>query len=245
MQSERRNGIKRLLAAVVAATVYLAGSLFPARAEVVELQDRQGKTAWLYAPRRIDPKKTYWLVVGVHGLGGNGQGAAGLGAWADQKDVLVLGPTFDDGYQRGNDVHEAKLLDLMKQVGTRYRVHERIFLHGFSAGAQFAHRFTFRNPDLVAGVSAHSGGSWDKPDPAAASVVWAVSCGAADTAKSAPQMPLNRIDGFRAFAAALKELKCDVDARVLPGVDHRQTPTVMQMATACFERVRRAAAKNN
>jgi poly(3-hydroxybutyrate) depolymerase len=245
MTSERRNIRKFLLVAVVAVIAYLASALLPVRAAVVELQDSQGKTAWLYVPRRVDPKKTYWLVVGVHGLGGDGRGAAGLAAWADQKDVLVLGPTFVDGYQGGNDVHEAKLLDLVKQVGERHRLHDRIFLHGFSAGAQFAHRFSLRNPTRVAGVSAHSGGSWDKPNAAAASVVWAVSCGAADTEKSAPQLPLNRIDGFRAFAAALKELKCDVEARELPGIDHRQTPTVMQMATACFDRARKAAAKKN
>jgi len=221
------------------------GTILPATAAAAPKEeivtDSQGKSAWLYTPPRADPKKTYWLVVGVHGLGGNGSGAAGLAAWVTQGDVIVLGPTFDDGYQAGEGVHAEKFRELVAEVGKRWKLHPQVFLHGFSAGAQFAHRFAFRNPAMVAGVSAHSAGSWDPPFAAAKSIPFVVSCGADDTEKSHPQMPLNRIDGFRAFSAALKEQGFDVTAKTFAGVGHRQSPEVTRMALAGFRRARQSA----
>jgi poly(3-hydroxybutyrate) depolymerase len=237
---------RRILLMLAAVGVAVWGRMsWGAAPQEIVLTDREGKSAWLYTPARLDPDRTYWLVVGVHGLGGNGAGAAGLAGWAERGDVVVLGPTFDDGYQAGSGVHEEKLIALVAETAKHCKVHPRIFLHGFSAGAQFAHRFTFRNPGLVAGASVHSAGSWDEPNPAARDIPWSVSCGEKDTAKSHPAMPLNRIDGYRAFVEALREQKFDVTARSLPGVDHRETPQVSQMARACFEKARRNAAKTS
>ncbi len=57
------------------------------------LKDDLGRDYFVYAPAKIDPKKTYWLVVGVHGAGGNGQGAGGLAAWArrgETPDIVLF-----------------------------------------------------------------------------------------------------------------------------------------------------------
>lgn len=92
--------------------------------------------------------------------------------------MIVLGPSFSqpkrvegaprppgmprDSYQMSGPTHEAKLAALIAEVGKIWKLNPKIVVHGFSAGAQFAHRFAFKHPEQVVGVSAHSGGSWAK-----------------------------------------------------------------------------------
>ena len=47
---------------------------------------------YLYTPARVDPKKTYGLVVWVHGYKGNGREAAAIGNWTRSGDRIVVGP---------------------------------------------------------------------------------------------------------------------------------------------------------
>ncbi|NQX01731.1 hypothetical protein HQ447_13825 [bacterium] len=240
----------------------LATGLLTARAGEIKLTDSQGLTAWLYTPTdQPDPAKIYWLVVGVHGAGGNGENACGVAHFARKfEDVIVLGPSFaqpkrdpaaprptgmpKDAYQMSGPLHEAKLKELVAEVGKTWKLHPKIIVHGFSAGAQFAHRFTFKNPDLVAGVSAHSGGGWatlegdDKINPAAKAIPFAVSCGEDDNGKSGPGSRLSRLDGCREFAASLKSLGFDVDLKTWPGVGHTLTADTYAAANALVEKIR-------
>jgi predicted esterase len=242
-----------------AALVLLAQSAFAAEST---LADRDGLTNWLYtATEQPDATKTYWLVVGVHGAGGNGKGAAGAAAWAGEFDnVIVLGPTFSqpkrdpnvprpatmprDIFQMSGPAHEEKLDGLIAEIGRTWKLHPKIIVHGFSAGAQFAHRHAFRHPERVAAVSAHSGGSWaqiegdDRINPAAKGIPFVVSCGEDDKGTGGPLGTLPRIEGARRFAENLRSLGFSVDFKTWPGVGHAVAPGVMPMDRALLEKVR-------
>src|SRR5690606_1815600 len=46
------------------------------------------------------------------------------------------------------------LLSMVEEVSERYNVHsDRFYLHGFSGGGQFAHRFLYLHPERLAAVS--------------------------------------------------------------------------------------------
>lgn len=242
--------------------VVIAAWLLTARAGEIKLTDSQDFTAWLYTPTdQPDPAKSYWLVVGVHGAGGNGQNACGVAHFVKEfDDVIVLGPSFaqpkrdpaaprptrmpKETYQMSGPLQEAKLKELVAEVGKTWKLHPKIIVHGFSAGAQFVHRFTFKNPELVAGVSAHSGGGWatlegdDKINPAAKAIPFAVSCGEDDNGKSGPGSRLSRLEGCREFAASLKSLGFDVDFKTWPGVGHTFTADTYAAANTLVEKVR-------
>lgn len=233
------------------------------RASETALPDPNGLTHWLFTPtEKPVPGRTYWLVVGVHGAGGTGKNAGGVAAWAtDFGDVIVLGPSFEqpkrdpavprpatmprDIFQMSGPKHEAKLAELMVQIGRKWKLHPKIFLHGFSAGAQFSHRYAFRHPELVAGVSAHSGGSWagldgdDRINPAAKSIPFAVSCGEDDRGAGGPRGTPPRIEGARRFAGQLRSLGFTVEFKTWPGVGHHQTPDAKSLGRALLEEVRR------
>jgi len=84
------------------------------------IKDEQGMDCFVYTPDPVDPAKTYQLVVGVHGAGGKGGGAAGMKDWANRGDVIVIGPSFETKgerpYQNGDGIHAEKLIDLFETL---------------------------------------------------------------------------------------------------------------------------------
>jgi predicted peptidase len=67
-----------LLSAVLCAHAFAAETV---------IKDKQGMDCHVYTPDPVVPAKTYQLVVGVHGAGGKGNGAAGMKGWANRGDV--------------------------------------------------------------------------------------------------------------------------------------------------------------
>lgn len=198
-----------------------------------------GRDYWLYTPDNMDMKKTYWLVVGVHGFRGNGKGAAGLAGWVKEMDnVIVIGPTFPSTgpyYQDLQGETDKQLLDLHKALQKEFKLQDKLFLYGFSGGSQYAHRFTNKHPKYVIGVSAHSGGSWDEgPDAAAKSVLWTISCGLKDTALSMPDSKMSRIDFFRAFYASMGKAKGFTSKPFVTDQGHRPSGEVSSNTKECF-----------
>jgi predicted esterase len=213
----------------------------PAFAADEPQKDELGRDYFVYTPARIDPKRTYWLVVGVHGFGGDGKGAAGIAAWAKRGDCIVVGPSFpNEGYQllqKQADEQLAKLFDLLKK---RYTLHPKLFIYGLSGGSQFAHRFMMKYPELVAGCSAHSGGTWATGgffgdiNPAAAGIPFVMSCGEADTQKSNPNAPMGRLEWAKAFERKIADAGFCFAAKYWPGVGHGASPGVAKMTDECY-----------
>lgn len=232
-----------LLACTIAAAL-----LGLTRAEEKVIKDSQGMDCYVYLPDQIDPQKTYQLVVGVHGAGGQGKGAAGMASWAKRGDVIVIGPSFIlkpsapgmTYYQMGDGVHAEKLIKLFEDLGEEYPLRDKMFLHGFSGGSQFVHRFTMEHHKLVCGVSAHSGGSWatrnyGKISSRAKSIPFAISCGEKDTALSTPDSPLGRLDWYKEFRDEIDAQKFTYIGATWPDVAHRISPGAWELARQCFQ----------
>lgn len=225
------------------AVLLIASLACDASAKEIQGKDAQGRDFWVYTPDEIDPDKTYTLVVGVHGFRGNGKGAAGYAKWVNQYDVIVLGASYNnDGYQYLQHGSDEQTVALVKQLRQDYKLHEKIFIAGFSGGAQYAHRFAMKYPDLVAGCAAHSGGTWATgdyaeravPNPKARGVVFVISCGEKDTGKSFGEAPMGRLEWAKKYAGMLEEGGFVYDAKWVPDVAHRQSPTARQMTQDCF-----------
>ncbi len=232
--------IKNISLGFVLALLFL--TQISTRANETIIKDKQGMDCYIYLPDNYDKSKTYWLVVGVHGYKGNGKGAAGLSNWAKRGDCIVIGPSFRNGYQMGNGIHAKKLIALFHKLSKKYKLKRRMFLYGFSGGAQFAHRFTFKYPRYVSGCAAHSAGSWatggayGSISNSAKRIPFAISCGEKDTAKSMPSYKMNRLEWFKKFAALMKKKKFDVSANVIPNVGHTPSKTSKLMTFQCFEK---------
>ncbi len=216
--------------------------LCPAGESVIK--DSQGMDCYVYTPDPIDPAKTYQLVVGVHGAGGHGKGAAGMKDWAQRGDVIVIGPSFETKgerpYQNGDGPHAEKLIALFRQLGKEYKLKDKMFLHGFSGGSQFSHRFVMNHPDLVCGVSSHSGGSWATDgygnfDKKAKKIPFAISCGEKDTATAWGDAPYNRLAWYGRFRDLLDKEGFTYIGGTWPGVGHRISPGAWDLCRQCFQ----------
>lgn len=208
------------------------------------IKDSQGMDCYVYTPDPLVEGKTYQLIVGVHGARGNGKGAGGMAGWANRGDVIVIGPSFDtkseNPFQNGNGAHAEKLLDIVKTLRKTHSLNEKLFLHGFSAGSQFVHRFAMLYPQHVCGVSAHSGGTWATDGygeirAAAKKIPFAISCGEKDTGKSFPEAPYGRLEWFGRFRDELEKGRFTFIAASWPGVGHSPSPGVTDFAKQCFQ----------
>lgn len=98
--------------------------------------------------------------------------------FAEQHECVVLAPLFPAGIGEPGDLHGFKrlgfrgirfdqvLLGIVAEVAQRYRVQAgRFFLHGFSGGGQFVHRFAYLHADRLAGLSVGAPGRVTRIDP--------------------------------------------------------------------------------
>jgi len=241
MQSNRSMWCKNFLLSLVFIPALFAPAI---HATELVIKDKQGMDCHVYLPDPLNPTMTYQLVVGVHGLGRRANDAAGLKNWAQRGDVIVIGPVFETRgerpYQNGDGIHAEKLIDLFETLKKTYNLRDKMFLHGFSGGSQFAHRFAMLHPDLVCGVSAHSGGTWatdgyGKINVNARDIPFAISCGENDTAFAFGGSPFNRLEWFQRFKNELDAKNFTYLAVSLPDVGHRMSPAAWDMMRQCFQ----------
>lgn len=183
---------------------------------------------YLYVPSGYTADKPWPLFVFVHGSGGDGTNCWDIWRkYAHLEQFVLLCPTFRDNTFRilGNDQDRA-LIDMVAQTGQQYRLMERFFLTGFSAGAQFTHRFVFRHPALLCGAAVHSAGSYDPP-PAdeARGVPFVVTVGALDS---------RRLDLGRWFAGELARKGYTATLAVIPQAGHQWTQEATDRTMALF-----------
>lgn len=119
------------------------------------------------------------LVVVVHGTNRTAERYRTMfGEFAEEHGCIVLAPLFPAGIIEPEDLNNYKriryhdirfdhvLLDMIEQIGARYRVDtERFLLHGFSGGGQFVHRFAYLHPHRLSALSIGAPGRVTRIDP--------------------------------------------------------------------------------
>ncbi|MDR2368055.1 MAG: hypothetical protein LBF58_08110, partial [Deltaproteobacteria bacterium] len=127
---------------------------------------------FFYAPKDVFAPngKEYNLVILVHGNERSAETYRNASRkFAEATDSIVLAPLFPaglvdpgqiDNYNllRYKDVHfDAALAHMADELRSRFPIKkEPFFLHGFSAGGQFVHRFFYLYPHLIRSISVGS-----------------------------------------------------------------------------------------
>jgi phospholipase/carboxylesterase len=185
---------------------------------------------FLYVPDGYSSDRSWPLFVGIHGYGGSGRDCWSMWqSYADAEGFLLLCPSIADAgggwYQ---STGEAIVVDLLNRTYRDYSVKTRVFLAGFSAGAQFVQGFAFKYPNNVGGVAVLSSGNYYSPNAAASSIPFLVVIGDKDDATS--------LANANAFASVLQRYGNPVEYHVLEGVGHSVTKDHKELTIDLFRR---------
>lgn len=149
---------------------------------------------YYYIPSEIlkDKKKSYPVLICIPGLSGSGKDfvCAPFKEFADKEHFLILAPSFvwdeknwesKTSYQYPDAWSGDALLKMLDKIKEKYKIStSKLYLYGFSAGAQLALRFSLWRPNLVAACAAHAGGGTITPTEKIP-VKFFISVGAQDT----------------------------------------------------------------
>jgi len=115
----------------------------------------------VYVPLEYDPRRTWRLLISLHGQNGNGEQF--LRNW--MPDILRDGTTFllcpsaGRGGWGASQLGYHYILDSMRDVCAKYSIDlDRVFIDGASMGGNGSFQFACAYPDLFAGAAPRSGG---------------------------------------------------------------------------------------
>lgn len=187
---------------------------------------------YLYLPPDYSPDRDWPVFVGVHGTGGSGANC--LSRWQEYADaegfVLVCPSLADEGGGWYQEAGERFLKKIIRQVEQECRIQKRVFLAGFSAGAEFIQGYAFHYPKSVTGVAVLSAGNYYEPSTLRAKdVPLLVVIGDQDH-------PVG-IKSARLFTEVLEQKGFSVDLRVLPDVGHTVSAEAKEMTIEFFRQV--------
>jgi len=212
----------------------LAGALLAACSSTpdpLEYRRDDPSEYYLYLPSGYSNEQKWPIFVGVHGFGGSGRDCWSMWqAYADSEGFVLICPSLADengGWRQ--DTGEATLNKILNRVFKDYSVQNKIFLTGFSAGAQFVQGYAFRYPDVVTGVSVMSSGNYYVPVSTSSGVPFLVIIGDQDDPVS--------VEGAKEFAAGLQGQGYSVDLLVLSGVGHEAAQEGKERTIELFRRV--------
>lgn len=125
------------------------------------------------------------------------------------------------------------LLEILDLVAKEYPINpQELYFFGISAGAQYAIRFAQMRPDISKAVTAHAAGGFDEPE-GYIPTKFLLTVGNLDNED------IKRRDMAKEFTRLAKKKKIDIQLKIIPRLDHRQTELQNQMSGDFLEDVLR------
>jgi len=185
---------------------------------------------YLYAPENYSADREWPLFIGIHGSGGSGLDCWNLWQpYAEKEGFILLCPSIADAgggwYQNAGEI---AVWNVIGEAKKEYRVGQKMFIAGFSAGAQFVQGFAFNYPQYISGVSVLSAGNYYRASLAAKDISFLVVIGERDQPSSVAQSAR--------FYQALAQNGFDVQYKVLPGVGHAVTKDGVNLTIDLFRK---------
>lgn len=183
---------------------------------------------YLFLPSSYVPEVDWPLFVGVHSFGGDGRQCLEMWrGYAESEGFVLVCPSLAD--QNGGwyiAEGERVLNKIIRQVQHDCRVQKRVFMAGFSAGAEFVQAYAFDHPGSVKAVAVLSSGNYYGPSSASRHIPFLVVIGDQDN-------PLS-LRSAQLFSELLQQNDYSVELDILPGVGHEITPQALELTIRLF-----------
>jgi predicted esterase len=219
-------GLLAMLAVLV--VVFIKNSI---PKDPAEFRHTQPVEYYLYAPRNYSSDEEWPLFVGIHGAGGSGLDCWNMWqSYAEKEDFILLCPTIPgDASGFYQDVGENAVWSAIGEAKKEYRVRNRMFFAGFSAGAFFIQGFDYHYPQYVSGLAILSSGVYLSPRYFPELIPVTVVIGDADDPVA--------IQTSQMFVDGLRQYGFDVHYELMPGVGHAFTPTAQKLTIELFRKI--------
>ena len=186
---------------------------------------------YLYLPSDYSTEREWPVFVGIHGFGSDGRSCLEMWqGYADQEGFVLVCPSLSDesgGWYQ--DTGERILKDVLKKVKQECRIQNKVFLAGFSAGAQFIQGFAFANPNSVISAAVLSAGNYYEPSANASGIPFLVVIGDQDNPVGVKSAGL--------FVEMLEGEGYSVELHILPGVKHEVTQEALQLTIDFYRQI--------
>jgi predicted esterase len=195
-----------------------------------EYRHTQPVEYYLYAPKGYAADREWPLFVGIHGAGGSGLHCWDMWqSYADKEGFILLCPSIPgDASGFYQDVGENTVWSAIGEVKKEYRVRNRMFFAGFSAGAFFIQGFNYHYPQYVSGLAILSSGVYLDPRYFSELIPVTVVIGDADDPVA--------VQSSRLFMDGLQQYGFDAHYELMPGVGHAFTATAQKLTMELFRK---------
>ena len=185
---------------------------------------------YLYAPKNYSDDQDWPLFIGIHGSGGSGLDCWNMWqSYAEKEGFILLCPTIPgDAYGFRQDVGESTIWSAVGEVKKEYKIRNRMFFAGFSAGAFFIQGFEYHYPSYVSGLAILSSGVYLDPRLFPELIPMIVVIGDADDSRA--------VETSQLFVNGLQQYGFDVHYELMPGVGHTFTPTARKLTLELFRK---------
>jgi poly(3-hydroxybutyrate) depolymerase len=185
---------------------------------------------YLYLPEGYTEDVKWPVFVGVHGSGGSGKDCWSMWQrFADKEGFILLCPSLsDEGGGWYQEDGEAMVAAILNQIYLDYSIENRVFMAGFSAGAQFVQGFAFDIPSYVFAVSMLSATIYYPPSPASSHIPFLVTIGDHESPET--------IQAARNLAGYLNSNGNHVEFYILEGVGHFASEEAVDLTIDFFRR---------
>jgi predicted esterase len=147
--------------------------------------------------------------------------------YADEHGFILVCPSLRrGGWYQGDG--EEMVVAILNQVFQEYSIENRVFMAGFSAGAQFVHGFGRNIPSYVYGVSMISSRIYYPPSPAASNIPYLITIGDHESPET--------IQGAQSLAGSLNQNGNHVEFYILEGVGHVASQEAIDLTIDFFRR---------
>lgn len=184
-----------------------------------------GEAIWSYLvrlPEDYSKDKKHVLCIVVHWRTGTADEQ--IHQWeflASKSGYVLLSPQFEEGYQELVHGEDERLIRMISEAQKEFSVDpDRIFLVGYSGGAEFVHRFALKHPQYAKAACVIGGENYVMlPGPKAGRVRYYVAVGKKDDRRQATLF----------FYQRLKKKGYDVSFQDYPSVGHELNASIREM----------------
>lgn len=226
-----------VLRVVLTVVLFAVGVAWAGNPESVVVKTKAPKNQlakiWYHVPVRYDAnrKAPYPVLVYFGGRNCSGEseasGKLGWSDWADEHDVFLIAPGFqDDNYWEPEAWSGQALFDALGEIKKTYRIDDSsVFYYGYSAGSQASNLFPAWRPKRCRAWVSHACGVFHEPRVAMKDVPGLVTCGDVDAARYVIS---------REFVTKSRRRGIDIIWKSFPNHPHDVPPDSLRLAREFF-----------